>query len=551
MPQDAFTLRFNAKELDAALRGGKISRVNQPEKDELSLLIYTGKRTVKLTVNANASDCGVYFAEDDRENPLVAPNFCMLLRKHLQNAEILSVGQVGFERILAFTLRCTSDFSSCERILYVEVMGKYSNVLLTENGVILGGMKTTSIDEHVKRILCPGAKYVLPEPQDKTDPRDRAALAALLSAPQEDMPRFLFTHIAGLAPCTAEQIVKSFRGGNFAEHVHDFIFSDDVFPCVTEKNGVPVDFFARKEAGAIPFTTLSEAQAYFYRKKRAAKRFDALRRKLESAVKAAKKKQEKRLAQILERRKECEDTELNRIRGELITANLYALSKGMRSCELYNYYDEAGGTMKIALDLSLTPSQNAQKYYKKYQKQKRTLDALAPQEKEIRAELDYSDSLLAAVSSADSEDDLRSLEEELLAAELMKAPQEKTRKKKEEIPFRAFEKDGFRIFAGRNNLQNDRLVRASAPDDLWLHAQKYHSSHVVIRTEGKKVPDEVLGFAASVCARYSDGRSGDKIPVDYCEVRFVKKPPRSKAGFVVYTDYRTVLVTPLSDATEQ
>lgn len=547
MPQDAFTLRFNAKELDAALRGGKISRINQPEKDELSILIYTGKRTVKLTVNANASDCGVYFTEDDRENPLVAPNFCMLLRKHLQNAEILSVAQVEFERILAFTLRCTSDFSSCERVLYVEVMGKYSNVLLTENGVILGGMKTTSIDEHVKRLLCPGAKYLLPEPQDKTDPRDLPALSALLAAPQDDMPRFLFTHVAGLAPCTAEQIVKSFRGGNFAKHVHDFIFSDDVSPCVTEKNGVPVDFFARAEEGAVLFATLSEAQAYYYRKKRAAKRFDALRRKLENAVKTAKKKQEKRLSQILDRRKDCEDMELNRIRGELITANLYALSKGMRSCELYNYYDEAGGTMKIALDLALTPSQNAQKYYKKYQKQKRTLEALAPQEKEIRAELDYSDSLLAAVSSADSGEDLRSLEEELLAAELLKAPQEKARKKKEEIPFRTFEKDGFRIYAGRNNLQNDRLVRSSAPDDLWLHTQKYHSSHVVIRTEGRKVPDEVLGFAASVCARYSDGRSGDKIPVDYCEVRFVKKPSRAKAGFVVYTDYKTVLVTPLSD----
>ena len=169
MPQDAFTLRLTAKELNAALTGGRINRINQPEREELSFIIYTGKRTVKLTLNANAADCGAYFTEDDRENPLVAPNFCMLLRKHLQGAQILGVEQVGFERILALRFLYVSDFSTAERVLYAEIMGKYSNLLLTEKGVILGALKTTSADEHCKRLILPGAKYTLPEPQDKVN----------------------------------------------------------------------------------------------------------------------------------------------------------------------------------------------------------------------------------------------------------------------------------------------------------------------------------------------------------------------------------------------
>lgn len=538
MPQDAFTLRHNARELNETLRGGRINKINQPSREEVSFIIYTGERTVKLVMNTNASECGVYFTEDERENPLVAPNFCMLLRKHLQSAEILEVFTPGFERILCFRLRCTSDFSSCERILYAEIMGKYSNLILTENGVILGALKTASLDENCKRMIFSGAKYALPAPQDKINPQDFPALERTVSEAESEIARFLFTRVAGLAPVTAEMIVEAYAGGDFAKHVYDYIFSDETYPCVALRNGTPTDFFAKKCKDAKPFPTLSEAQTYFYTQKRTAKRFEALKRKSESALSTAIKKQEKRLAQILERRKDCADAEENRVRGELITANLYRLEKGMKGCELENYYD--GTVCKIALDPKLAPAQNAQNYYKKYRKQKRTLEILDPQETEVNAELEYLASLRAAVQAAESEEDLRSAEEELTANGFLKAPQEKAKKKKTEIPFRTFEKDGFAILAGRNNLQNDKLVRAGAPEDVWLHAQKYHSCHVVIKTEGKRVPDGVLLFAAEICARYSDGK-GDKIPVDYCKLKFVKKPPKSKAGFVTYSEYKTIL----------
>ena len=544
MPQDAFTLRLVAKELNT-LAGGRINRINQPEKEEVSFLIYTGKGTLKLVVNANASDCGVYFSGDDRENPLTAPNFCMLLRKYLQSAELLSADTVGFERIVRLRFRCVSDFSSCERELLVEVMGKYSNALLLENGVILGAMKTTALDENCRRVILPGAKYTLPAPQDKVNPSDFSALSALFpDAPEGDVANFLFTRVAGLAPATAEQIALSYTGGSFAKHVYDYIFSDEISPCVLFRAGKPVDFYARRVDGATPFPTLSEAQSYFYSQKRGAKRFEGGKRKLTAAVSNALKKHEKRLAQILEKQRGCAGAEELRIKGELITANLWALQKGMRACELVNYYDEAGGTKKISLDPLLSPADNAQSYFKRYRKQKRTLEALAPQETEVRAELEYLSSLSAAAESARNETDLKGVEEELLTAGLLKPPAKETRRKKApELPFRTYECAGFQILAGRNNLQNDKLLRMSDPDDLWLHAQRYHSCHVIIRTNGRAVPDEVITYAANVCARYSDGK-GDKIPVDSCKLKDVKKPPKSRLGFVVYTAFTTITGDP-------
>lgn len=541
MPQDTFTLRLIAQELHATLQGGKVNKIVEPQREELSFLIYTRNRTLKLTVNANASECGLYFTEDSPENPLVAPNFCMLLRKHLSGAEILGVEMPQFERIVCLRFLCVSDFSSCERVLRCEIMGKYSNLILTEGDIILGALKTTSLDANTKRTILPGAKYALPQAQEKVNPQDVPALKRLFSSPPEgDLSRFLFLNVAGLAPSTARQIVNSYHGGDFAQHVHDFIFSDDISPCVVEEDGVPVEFSARLLPNSLPFPTLSEAQSYFYAKRRAKKSLDSRKRTLSAALLSAKKKQEKHLAQILEKKAECFSCEENKKKGELLTANLYALSRGLKSCELVDYYEDGGGKIKILLDERLTPAQNAQNYFKKYRKQKRTLEMLSPREKETEEEIGYLESLLAAAECAESQEDLLSLEEEMRPLGLLKE-QPSSKKKPIETPFRSFEKEGFKIFAGRNNLQNDKLVRQSAAEDIWLHTQKFHSCHVVIKTLGLFVPDEVLLFAAKICVRYSDAKGGGKVPVDYCRIKNVKKPSKSKAGFVVYSDYKTIL----------
>lgn len=542
MPQDAFTLRLNALELDRMLRGARINKIVQPSKDEVYLLLYTGKRTVKLVLNANASDCGAYFSETEEEPPLVAPNFCMLLRKHLQSAEVLGVSLVGFERILRFRLKSFSDFSSTEKNLYLEVMGKYSNLILTEGENILGALKTTALDMNAGRVIFPGMKYTLPAPQEKADPQDEEALKrALCDLPAEgDLARALFLRVKGIAASTAQTIASMYREGPLWEHVRAFCFSNEISPRVVLRDGVPSEFYARGMSEGVPFETLSEAQRFYYGERRRRAKFLARSRTLSAALSAARKKHEKRLAQILEKRKECEDCEALRKKGELLTAYLYLLGRGMKSCELEDY--ETGKTVKILLDPALTPAENAQSYFKRYRKQKRTLEAIAPQAEDVTRELDYLASLSAALSSAETEDDLFSLAEEMEGAGLLKTP-EKERKKRAPIPFRTYEMMGFTVLAGRNNLQNDRLVRSAAPDDLWLHVQRYHSCHVVIRANGKTVPREVRQFAADICAKFSES-SEDRVPVDLCPVKFVKKPKGGKAGFVTYSDFETLAGNP-------
>ena len=224
------------------------------------------------------------------------------------------------------------------------------------------------------------------------------------------------------------------------------------------------------------------------------------------------------------------------------------MKKGDRKIEVQNWYDEQGGVVQIALDETLTPAQNAQRYFKTYNKQKRAKEILTPMYENEQRELAYLESIFTAVALAETQDDLTEITAELISLGAIKAPQSRQNKKgvkaQAEIPFREYLCDGHRIYVGRNNLQNDRLLRFASPEDIWLHTQKYHSSHVIIVADGRQVRDETLLFAAEICAYYSDGQNGDKIPVDYCKRKFVKKPSKSKAGFVVYTDYKTMLVSP-------
>ena len=559
MPQDAFHIRRLANELNTTLVGGKINRISQVNKDELTFIIYTGKSTVKLILSANASNARVCLSATEKEPAPVAPNFCMLLRKHLQGAEILSVKQHEFERIVEITLHCTSDFSQCDRVLYCELMGKYSNIILTEKGIILGALKTTALENDNHRILLAGAKYLYPAPQDKLSPFDGAGMRSRLESylsmrpdgvEDEDLALFLFDNVSGLALPTAREIVR--RAKKAAQplwsFVGDFCENEPCQPCIKMANGGMVDFFAFPVDVGVEMPTLGEAEDEFYTSRETKKGFDDKKRKLENTVRALKKKQTKKLQETLERLKDADKAEEYRIKGELLTANLYRLEKGMSEVELDNWYTEDCAKMKIALDTTLSPSKNAQRYFKTYNKYKRAKEILTPMLKTEEAEIDYTDSVASAIVAAETALDLKEIETELTEMGLFRAQKERAGAKKKEVvvPFREYEFEGVKIYAGRNNLQNDRLVRLADPDDIWLHTQKYHSSHVIIALEGRQVWDELLLYAAEICAYYSDGRDGDKIPVDYCKKKYVKKPNKSKAGFVIYTDYKTILVKPNS-----
>ena len=568
MPQDAFHIRRLAQELNTFLVGGRINRISQVNKDELTFIVYTGKTTVKLILSANASNARVCLSLTEKEPAPVAPNFCMLLRKHLQNAEILEVRQHEFERIVELVVHCTTDFSECDRVLHCELMGKYSNVVLTEKGVILGALKTTALESENHRLLLAGVKYEYPAPQDKLSPFDGAGMRSRLQNylsthadgwEKEGLSLFLFENVAGLAMPTAREIVRRAAERNQGadilsesaavplwEFVGEFCQNEPNRPCLKMQNGGYADFFAFPVAGGVETPSLCKAEDEFYTARESKKGFEDKKRKLETTIRNLKKKQTKKLQETLERLKDAEKAEEYRIKGELLTANLYKLEKGMKEVELENWYSPDMEKVKIALDATMPPSKNAQRYFKTYNKYKRAKEILTPMLQKEESEIDYTDSVGAAIAAAETELDLKEIETELMEMGLLRAPKERVggKKKEQAIPFREYEHGGMKIYAGRNNIQNDRLLRAAAPEDIWLHTQKYHSSHVIIVTDGGQVRDETLLFAAEICAYYSDGKDGDKIPVDYCKRKFVKKPSKSKAGFVTYTDYKTVLVTP-------
>lgn len=545
MPQDAFTIKYVTDELESLLCGGKISKITQPAKDTLTFIIYTRKGSVKLEICLSAKRCRINIAEDELTAPKVAPGFCMLLRKHLQNAEITAVKQIEFERLVYFDLICTSEFEQTKMRLYIELMGKYSNAVLTKDGIILGALKTTAIGEDTRRILFSGVKYVLPEPQDKILPNDIKGLEQAFENAAGDMAKFIADKVKGIAYSTALDIVETYGEKVNAKAVNSYICVGQIAPCVTFTDGEPSDFKVRSSAPQQKrYDSVLAAQTAYYSFVSAKQRFEETEKKLKSSLAAAIKKLEKRLAEQNRKLLECGDAELIKLKGELITANIYAIQRGVDSFEAINYYDENGGKIKIALDKSLSPADNAQRYYKRFAKLKRTLLSVNGQKRETEEKLDYLYSISAHICAAESIFDLEETEEELKTLGILKDVENIKKKTLKITPFREFTAEGFKILAGRNNLQNDRLLKSVSPNDLWLHTQGYHSSHVVIVCEGKEVPDCVIKIAAEICAYYSDGRDGNKIPVDYTRRKFVKKPPKANAGYVIYTDYKTALANP-------
>lgn len=583
MPQDAFHIKRLAAELQNFLVGGKVNRISQVDKDELTFIIYTGKSTIKLILSANASNARVCLSLTEKEPAPVAPNFCMLLRKHLQGAEILDVRQYAFERIIEIDFHCTTDFSESKRTLHCELMGKYSNVVLTENGVILGALKTTALEDNARRVFLSGAKYSYPPSQDKICILDGAGMRSRFEnyfltrenrIDDEELALFIFDNVAGLALPTAREIVRRVKGrtGGLAaafsspaapvsaaesaeysnaplwEFIKDFCMNEPCAPCIKAVNGEYVDFFAFPVDGGVAMPSLCKAEDEFFTRREGKKAFENKKRKLENAARTLKKKQAKKWQDTLERLKDAEKAEEYRIKGELLTANLYRVEKGARGVEIENWYEEGAPKVKIELDATLSPAKNAQRFFKTYNKYKRAREILQPMSEAEEREIEYMDSVLCSIALAENGEDLKEIETELVELGAFRSPAVRAggkKKEKENIaPFREYEFDGVKIYAGRNNLQNDRLLRFADADDIWLHTQKYHSSHVIIAIRGGQVRDELLLYAAEICAYYSDGRDGDKIPVDYCRRKYVKKPSKSKAGFVTYSNYKTVLVSP-------
>lgn len=557
MPQDAFTLKYLCHELNDVFAGGKINRIVQPNNDEVVFTVYTGKCTKKLSLNVNPASPRIGIVNEEKDSPLTAPNFCMLLRKHLLSATINNISLVGFDRIVKIDLTPSCEFfDDPQKSVYVELMGRYSNVILTENDKILGGNRGINVFDDGVRPLFVGKNYLFPPVGDKLEPTDKSLIDYYNNHAGDEISKLICSKVQGVALSTAKEIQllffqehgKNFE--NFGEKLfklsNKFLYNVNLNPCVIfDGNGVLKDVcvypYKCIEGEFKCFDTLWEAEQFYFDEKEKAKQFKNNVERAKSIVSTQIKKLKKKFSAISAKEKEASLAENNRIFGELILSNIYMIKQGQSSCSCYDYYNDK--YVDIPLDARLSPSKNAEVYFKKYNKQKRTLIAITPQKESVLKDLAYFNSVMDELELCETIDDLSHIYLELEQVGIIK-PQNKSNKQVKYKPFREYNVLGFIVLVGRNNTENDKLTFSSQPSDVWLHVKDYHSSHVIIKTEGKEVSEEVIIKSASICAYYSKCRESGKAEVVYTLKKHVNKPSKTKPGFCIYDNFKSISVTP-------
>ena len=559
MPQDAFTLKYLCNEFNNLLVGGRVNRIVAPNNDRVVFTVWTGKNTVKLLLDVNPAMPRIGIVEREENAPLAASNFCMLLRKHLSNSRIESVELVGFDRVVKFTFSVQDEFSDGEeKVLFVELMGRYSNVILTQNGKILGGNRGINMFDDGVRPLIVSRPYVLPPTNNKLLPNSTKAKDYFAMFCGEDLAQYIISGIQGIALSTAKEIVSKYTE-KFGEYkaqnsqefycfFNDFLFNSKAKPCVIFNGGEIKDIcaidYATIQGERRYFESLYLAEEFYFSNKENSKKFKQKLERLTAVISNAQKKVKKRLSAILSKEKDALSAEQNKIKGELLLAYAYMIKSGEKSCEVLNYNDNTN--VIIDLDENLSVAKNAEKYFKKYTKQKRTLSALSPQKQTAENELEYLSSVQDFISFSEGFDDLVNIENELIETGYLKKNNQ-VKSKQDKAQFRTYIIDDFVVKVGRNNKENDSLLYQANSDDIWFHAKDYHSSHAILFTGGKQPTENILVKVSEIVAYYSKAREAGKCEVAYTKRKFVKKPSRSNPGFVTYTDFKTLFVNPNSN----
>jgi len=581
MAFDGITIANLAKELNDLLAGGRIQKVAQPEKDELILTIKQYD-IYKLFLSAVASLPLVYLTENTKPSPLTAPNFCMLLRKHFNSARIVSITQPGLERSLDFKIEHLDELGDLTvKHLIIEIMGKHSNIILCdENYVIVDSIKHISGFVSSVREVLPGRSYFLPQTVEKANPLTLTLEELKQFVLEKPMPlsKALYTGLTGISPVMAEELchragLPSDQSANtlsedFGLHLYKILerFTASIkegsfSPCIVFKDNAPVEFSAvplscYKEHPAEnqeikQYDSISTVLEDYYAKKnqitRIRQKSADLRRIVNTAIEREAKKYDLQLKQL----KDTEKRENYKVYGELITAYGYGVEPGSKSMQALNYYTNEEIT--IPLDETLSPMENAKKYFEKYNKLKRTHEALSVFIKETKEALDYMESVRLSLDLSLTEDDLNAIKEELIESGYLRRHIDKNTKKKPQkvklkhTPFHYLSSDGYHLYVGKNNLQNDELTFQFATGaDWWFHAKGIPGSHVILKSQGMdaEIPDRAYEEAAALAAYYSKGRDNDKVEIDYVEKKQVKKPAGGKPGFVVYYTNYSMMATP-------
>ena len=569
MAFDAYFLKAVIDEMRPRLVGGRVEKIFQPSRDTVLVLFKGIEGREKLLFAANPTAPRLHLTESSPENPPEPPMFCMLLRKHLSGGRLLSIEQPPMERLAVLTFSCIDEMGDqVEKKLVAELMGRTCNLyLLGADGRIIDCLRRVGVDE-AKRPALPGLYYQLPTPVGKTDPIDctEADYIRILNEPGADiLSQRLMDTLGGLSPLvcreaalyacgdvdiricppyeeTARKLYEFFKDA--IDHPQPYYYSDDRGN-LKQFAFCPIFQYGENRC-AESFTKLLD-EFYIIRDRK-----DAMRQKGQAVRKTVQN-----LVQRLQRKMAIQEKELletydrERLRqlGDILTANIYAIQRGQTTVECVDFYDEEMKTITIPLSPLLSPQQNAAKYYKDYSRMKNAEKELTHQLELGAEELQYLQSVLEELDRAQTDGELEEIKRELQDGGYVRADSNKKRMKQGKLPPMRFEStDGYFIYVGRNNRQNDELTfKAARKDDIWCHASKVHGSHVIISCGGATPPDNTITQAAQLAAYYSGATGGQNIPVDVTAVKQVKKTPGAKPGMVIYHTYRTVIANPYPD----
>lgn len=573
MALDGITLSMLKNEISEKLIGARIDKIHQPSKEELVISLRWNGGNGKLLISASASCPRIHFTESFVDNPKNPPMFCMLMRKHLSGAKLVAIEQFGLERMLHLSFSTYNEFGDPVIIkLAVEIMGRHSNImLLGPDGHIIDAIKRVTADMSSVRQVMPGMTYVFPPAQNKMNTLDIDGMLLIEKLKNgRDIPlsKALMENLDGVSPIVCRELSEIATDGmdtkshdlsneecgklvDAIENLAETVKSGKAKPyIVLEENGHPVDFtfISVKQYGTAmeikEFETFSLMLDKFYSERSGADRMkqrsnDLFKFVVNLADRISRKLdvQRQELARSTER-------DILRVKGELIHANIWMLEKGMTSVVLENFYDNCK-PIEIKLDPRLTPNQNAQHYFSEYRKADTAERMLKKFIEKGEAELSYIESVFDLLARARTDDEVIAIREELVSQGYLKNHRKNNQKPVKLAPKEYISTDGFKILCGRNNIQNDKLTFKDArKHDIWFHTQKIHGSHTVIITEGREVPESTLEQAAIVAAYNSKARESSLVPVDYTEIKNVKKPSGSAPGKAVYEHYKTAYVRP-------
>ncbi len=563
------------------LIGARVEKIHQPSREEIIISLRTKQGGKKLFISANAGSARVHMTEKAVDNPQTPPMFCMLLRKHLGSGKLIDVRQDGLERILFLDFECVNELGDVVTVtLACEIMGRCSNLIIIGNdGHVIDSIKRVGEDMSRERMVLPGMKYTMPPRDDR--------LSFLTATPQEitdrlravggtELSKALIRVFEGISPVLARE--WSFFAGRGAHLESDTIDgnqldrllfaikrtkeqlleNDCCFSVVMDKEGMLKDFsFIRlSQFGTLMYTKeltgASELLDYFYYERDRVARTKQRANDLFKLLVNLTERTSRRIGNQREELSACAEKDRYKLCGDLISANMYRINKGDSTAVLENFYDENCPTVEIALDVRKTPSQNAQHYYSEYKKCVTAETMLAQQIEKGEEELQYLDSVFDALTRASSENDISQLRLELSEQGYIRSGGSKNKPPKALPPIEYRSSDGFSIYVGRNNYQNDRLsLKMVEKTDMWLHTQTITGSHVIIAANGGEIPDRTIEEAAIIAAVNSRGRGSNLVPVDYCLARYVKKPSGAKPGKVIFSNYQTAFVKPDTELEER